>query len=210
MAIESVDTTTPTDSESAPAAAPTDEKALEGLVALLSGPNRKDRQNSAHTIALVAREEPRALVPHVDQLIEAIARPEAQTRWEVLDALSAVALVEPELVEGAMEGAEDALYDEESGMLRCTAFRFMSKLASTSPQRAARIWPLLDEALQCFHGDPEFAGMLDAVVDLIQNGKVDQATREAVAGRMAFDAQAGKSPLTSRAQRIVDLCKEEG
>lgn len=187
----------------------TDKKTLEGLIAALSGSNRKERQNSAHTIALIAREDANVLVPYVDQLVEAIARPEAQTRWEVLDALAAISAVDPAKTERAMEGAEDALYDEESGMLRCTAFRFMSKLASTSSQRATKVWPLLDEALQCFHGDPEFGSMLDAVIEMLQTGEVDHATREAIAGRMTFDAEAGKSPLASRAQRIVELSKEK-
>ncbi|MEE8715606.1 MAG: hypothetical protein SOI26_07075 [Coriobacteriales bacterium] len=187
-----------------------DERALASLVGMLSGASRKDRQSSAHTISQIAQANPEVLVPYIDNLVDAIDRPEAQTRWEVLDALSSVCSVDPEGAKRASEGAEEALYDEESGMLRATAFRFFSKLAATSQENAAQIWPLLDEALQCFHGDPEYLGMLEDVANLLESGCVDARTRGEIASRVKFDAQNGKGRLASFSKRIIDLCGREG
>ena len=183
------------------------EEVLGSLVATLSGRERKARQSSAHAISLIARQSPEKLAPHIDALVDAIDRPEAQTRWEILAALTSLAAVDPVCAAKAFEGAEESLYDEESGMLRYTAFRYFAKLAMAGPDWCRKVWPLLDEALQCYHGDPEFAGMLDAMVDLAQTD-IDAQTRAALCDRMKFDAQAGKSPLAYRAQHIIELCKK--
>ena len=60
---------------------------VSGLVEELSGASRRRRQEVAHTLALVARSRPETLLPHVDALVDALFRPEAQTRWEVKPAL---------------------------------------------------------------------------------------------------------------------------
>ena len=66
---------------------------IAGLIEELSGASRRRRQEVAHQLALTARARPELMLPHVDALVDALSRPEAQTRWEVLDALSAVAEV---------------------------------------------------------------------------------------------------------------------
>ena len=183
------------------------EAALAGLVQALSSRSRKDRQNSAHVIAQIAEGSADRLVPHIDALVEALSCPEAQTRWETMTALTSLAVVRPDVAEKAAEAAEECLYDEESGMLRFVSFRFFSKLAGADHARSRAVWPLLDEALQCYHGDQEFPGMLDCIVDMLQTGDVDQTVREKIADRMRFDAGNGKNPLASRSRKIVDLCK---
>lgn len=179
-------------------------KHLGLLVETLSGRDRKARQASAHAIATLAKTSPEDVLPYVDGLVDAIERPEAQTRWECLDALTSLATVDPKAAAKAFEGAEAALFDEESGLLRFTAFRYFSKLAQC-PEFCAQAWPLLDEALQCYHGDPEFAGMLDACVELAQ-ADVDPGVLKALSERMKFDAQSGKGPLSHRAKQIMELC----
>lgn len=187
-----------------------DQGAMDDIMELLGGTNRLKRQKAASTVAIISNKDAKALLPYAEEVAEALSRPEAQTRWEVLEAFTSMIAVDPEAASKVQEAAEDALYDDESGMLRYTAFRYFAKLAATSRERAARIWPLLDEALKCFHGDPEFAGMLDAVVDLLQTGDVDAATRSAIAKSMSFDAQSGsKSPLASRARHIIELCSQK-
>lgn len=180
-------------------------KNLPTLVENLSGRDRKSRQMSAHIIAELARIRPDAIVPHVADIVDAIERPEAQTRWEALDALTSLAKDDPAAAAAGFEGAETSLFDEESGLLRMTAFRFFVTLGS-QPGWSGRVWPLLDEALQCYHGDPEFPGMLDAIVEFAQAESVDPAVRAALAERMKFDAQSSKGALSARAGQIVDIC----
>ncbi len=185
----------------------TSDAVIASLIQTLSGRSRRDRQSSAHMLAQIAEHDADRLLPYVDELAEAIERPEAQTRWEILDVFAYLAPIDPAAAEKVAEGASEALYDEESAMLRYNAFRYFSKLAQTSPERARRIWPVLDEALQCFHGNPEFTGMLECSYELVDKGDIDASVCKAVAQRMSFDAQAGKSPLAAQASRIIDLCK---
>lgn len=179
-------------------------KHLGALVEALSRRDRKSRQQSAHAIAELAKVSPSDLLPYIDDIVDAIERPEAQTRWEVLDALTSLSRIDAQAAAKGFEGAEAALFDEESGLLRFTAFRYFAKLAE-DPTLSSRAWPLLDEALQCYHGDPEFAGMLDACVELAQKS-VEPSVRIALAERMKFDAHSGKGPLSYRAKQIIDIC----
>ena len=50
-------------------------------------------------------------------LIEALDRPEAQTRWEALDALTALATTCPEQLGDAFEGAEMCIRDSSYSAL---------------------------------------------------------------------------------------------
>ena len=180
--------------------------ALRALLAALNGRDRKARQSAAHTVALIAKAAPAAVVPFVDDIVGAIDRPEAQTRWETLDALSSMALVDPNAAAKGFEGAETCLYDEESGLLRLTAFRYFVALGSSTPAWSVKAWPLIDEAIQCYHGDPEFSDMLDAVYTFAQ-ANLDPQVRAALADRMAFDARNGRGALAARAQQIIDAVR---
>lgn len=182
-------------------------KNLPTLVENLSGRDRKARQMSAHVIAELARIRPEAIAPFVDDLIDAIERPEAQTRWEVLDALTSLASVDPETAAKAYDGAETSLFDEESGLLRVTAFRYFTTMG-IQPGWSTRVWPLLDEALQCYHGDQEFPGMLDAIAAFAQEPTTDASVRAALAERMKFDAQSSKGALSNRARQIIEICRK--
>ena len=105
-----------------------DENAIQGVDALvegLTGARRRMRQDAAHRLALIAHEDASVLLPYVDDLIDALYRPEAQTRWEVFDALGQVAESDPNLVEEGYDGAEASLFDESSATVRLAAFRFL-------------------------------------------------------------------------------------
>jgi hypothetical protein len=84
---------------------------VEYLVDALAGPRRRSRQDAAHYLALKAHEDASQLTPFVDDLIDALYRPEAQTRWEVFDALGAVALINADSVAEGFDGAEASLFD---------------------------------------------------------------------------------------------------
>lgn len=143
------------------------------------------------------------LVPHGSAFVDALNRPEAQTRWECLDILTALVDCDSRTCDKAVPGAEAALFDEESGPVRLAAMRFLCKLGATTENRSEKVWPLIDEAIQCWHGDLEFQDMLVAVVDF-SAGKLALQVKEELRDRMKFDAENGKGALKRRAQQIVE------
>lgn len=171
-------------------------------VEALSGSSRRDRQNAASALSLFAKEHPEMLVPHIAALIDALNRPEAQTRWECLDILTALVECDSRSCDRAISGAEAALFGEESGPLHLAALRFLCKLGATTENRSEKVWPLIDEAMQCYHGDFEFQDMMVAVVDFSAGNLSDQV-KEELAARVAFDAANNKGTLKRRAQQIL-------
>ena len=97
------------------------ENTVDRLVQELGCPTRRIRQFAARVLHLLAERDPQRVVPCVPALIEALDRPEAQTRWEALDALAALATTCPDQLGDAFEGAETALFDEISSTLRSAA-----------------------------------------------------------------------------------------
>lgn len=181
----------------------TDKKVLDELVESLSGASRRTRQTAASTLALVARQSPEVLVEHVDAVIDALNRPESQTRWEALEILCVLVGQDSRMCDKALQGAETALFDEDSGFVRLSALRFMCTIGSTTENRSEKVWPLLDEAIQCYHGDLEFQDMLVAIADFA-SGKISPTVKTELIERMRFDAESGKGVLKKRAQIIID------
>lgn len=180
----------------------TDSAQLVGLIEELSGSSRRRRQEVAHKVALAARVDTSLVRPYVDDLVDALSRPEAQTRWEVLDALASLAEVDADCVAGAFEGAEASLFDDDSAMVRLNAFVFLCRLAASSPERSDEVWPLLDEAIQCYHGDAEYRDMLAALLGLAQ-GNASDATKAALAERVRFDSESGTGYVRSFSVEII-------
>lgn len=182
-----------------------DKKALERLVEDLSSSTRRQRQFAARVIALLAHENPELIAPYISDLIDALYRPEAQTRWEVLDALTLLVAVNAKAVGGAFEGAETALFDELSSTLRLSAFTLLVTWGSSEPRRSKKVWPILDEAIQCYHGDLEYRDMLSELYTFA-TGKISGEVAGELAARLAFDAKNGKGAyLKSRSSEIYDL-----
>lgn len=175
---------------------------VSGLVEELSGSSRRRRQEVAHQISLTAKARPEVLTGHVDALVDALYRPEAQTRWEVLDALSELVALDADAVAGAYDGAEASLFDDGSATVRLSAFVFLCRLGASSPERSDEVWPLLDEAIQCYHGDAEYRDMLVALLGLAR-GSASDATRKALAARVSFDAESGSGYIKSFSEQIV-------
>lgn len=176
---------------------------LAKLVESLSGASRRSRQMAASVLAIVSKEAPGKLVEHAAAFVDALNRPEAQTRWESLDVLTDLVEFDSRVCDKAIVGAETALFDEESGPVRLAAMRFLCTLGATTENRSDKTWPFIDEAIQCYHGDLEFQDMLVAVVDF-SSGKLSPQVKRELAERMKFDAANGKGALKRRAQQIVD------
>lgn len=198
---------------------PTRRKLGEGLISEtdrlideLSGPVRRMRQEAASTLATMAYEQPEKIEADVDNivdaLIDALFRPEALTRWEALGALCKLAETHPDLVEKAYEGAETSLFDENSSRVRIEAFRMLASLGATSPEKSDKVWPLLDEAIQCFHGDPGYRAMLDSLVDFAAGAASDEV-KKALVSRLTFDAENGRGYIKTCSQSVIAAAKGE-
>ena len=145
-----------------------DGAALDALIEDLSSSSRRTRQFAARVLALLARREPKILDAHVAELIDALYRPEAQTRWEVLDALAELVPDHAKEIGAAFEGAETALFDELSATLRLSAFHLLCAWGATERGRSKKVWPIIDEAIQCYHGDLEYRDMLGYLHEFAQ------------------------------------------
>ena len=182
------------------------EEAIEALVEAVEGPSRRKRQEAAHRIALVAKEAPQSLLGSVDALIDALYRPEAQTRWEILSALTELVPVDADAVAGAFDGAEASLFDEGSSTVRLMAFLFLTSLGATSEERSDAAWPLLDEAIQCYHGDAEYHDMLKGLIGFA-GGSLSAKTAKALEARVKFDAENGIGFIKSLSTEVLQVLK---
>jgi hypothetical protein len=180
---------------------------LAALIENLSTEARRIRQFSAAAIGAVSECDPEILVIHIPHIVDALHRPEAQTRWESLEVLTRIVSYDPDACDDAIIGAEGSLYDEESGSARLAAVRFLCAYGALDAKRSARVWPLLDEAIQCYHGDPEFQDMLISVI-AFASGRIGKDVRASLASRMDFDATNGRGALKRRATQIVELCRK--
>lgn len=181
---------------------------IDELIEQLSASTRRKRQDAAHAIAVIAAEDPAPLMDRVDDLVDALERPEAQTRWEILNALNVIGEKDPSLVAGAEDAAEASLFDEDSSSVRLAAFRFLVDAGKVAPEASVRVWPLLDEAAQCFHGDPEYREMLLALQDFAR-GDIDPEVRGNLVERVSFDAQSNaRGFIKTYSAQIVEAAKE--
>ena len=112
--------------------ATTNKKKLASLVKQLSDASRRDRQIAASAIHQVAKVDAARLVDYTEVIIDALNRPEAQTRWESLETLALIIDHDSRTCSKAIPEAETALFDEESGPVRLAAMRFLCKLDGRS------------------------------------------------------------------------------
>ena len=191
------------------AAACQDAAKLEEVIEQLGSTSRIKRQKAASVVALVAEEDAKLLLPYADAIGEGLLHAEAQTRWEVLRALYLMGKQGQSYGEDVLTAAEDALYDESNGVVREAAFRFFCGYGAASPANSDRVWPLIDEAVQCYHGNPEFADMLTHLVTFAQ-GDISMEALTALALRMKFDSETASGTLRMRSEQIVQAFKDRG
>lgn len=176
---------------------------VKELVESLAGSSRRARQVAAKAFSEIAKASPADVLPYGGEIIDALNRPEAQTRWECLDVLTELVALDPEMCEAAIVGAETALFDEDNGLVRLAAMRFLCALGATCERRSDLVWSLIDEGIQCYHGDLEFSDMLTAVTEF-SLGNLSADVKDSLAARMKFDAENAKGALGRRAQQIID------
>jgi hypothetical protein len=186
----------------------TEPKLLQEIIDALAGDDRRARQSAAAVVRSISEIDPALLKPYAGELTDALHRPESQTRWEVLGTFEKLVPVDARLVDKALGGAETALHDEESGVVRLAAFRLMCTYGATTAHRSDRVWPLIDEAIRCYHGDAEYPAMLTSVIELVTGGASD-AVKIAAAERMLFDSENGKGLLKRRSTSIVQAAPKK-
>lgn len=177
-------------------------EAAEGL----SSSSRWVRQHSASAISAYVQEHPESAAPYAPQLIAALGVKEGRTRWECLDVLSVVVGYDSRACDKALAGAEEALFDEGNGFVRLSALRFLCVYGATTEKRSEKVWPAIEEAIQCYHGNAEFQDMLTVLVTFSE-GKLSPSVKEAFAKRVSFDAQNNKGSLGRRMRQIAENLK---
>ncbi len=180
------------------------DQSLEDLTSELDGTRRRLRQEAATEIARRAKEgDPNDLFDYAGDIIDGLERPEAQTRWELLDALSEMAKIDPGCIEEAFEGAEMSLFDEDSSIVRLAAFKFLSVWGASSSDRSDRVWKILDEAVQCYHGDHEYRDMLECLRRFAE-GQISDLVADSLRDRVSFDAQSGQGYIKAYSKEIIE------
>ncbi len=183
------------------------EEVLTVLIDSLEGSQRRLRQFSASIIGEIAAVDSDILAGFIPNLCDALHRPEAQTRWCVLEALYELIPEYTKQCRSAIAGAELSLDDEESGLARLVAFKFLCRLCEFDSKSSKEVWPLIDEAIQCYHGDLEFGDMLTELQNLA-SGQTPKSIKKELAARMKFDAESSKGSLQKRAEAIIKACNE--
>ena len=176
---------------------------LNEIVEALSGSSRRERQTAAKSLHDIAKTSPKDLVPYRNEIIDALSRPEAQTRWECLNVLCELVPLDPAACEEAIADAEASLFDEDNGLVRFAGMRFLCALGATSKARSKMVWGYINEGIQCYHGNLEFSDMLNAVTEF-SKGDLDSDVKNELVARMKFDAENAKGALGRRAQQIID------
>jgi HEAT repeat protein len=178
-------------------------RAFAAIVNALSGDDRSQRVLAARVVHGLAKVKPELLKERAADLADALDRPEAQTRWEILGTLEKLVDVDARVIDKALTQTTTALHDADSGVVRLAAFRVLTAYGATTAKRSEKVWPLIDEALRVYHGDPEFPQMLSGVIRLMAGAASDEV-KLAAADRMQFDSEHAKGLLGRRAKKIVD------
>lgn len=176
---------------------------INAAVAALTGKNRRRRQEASRDVLELCEKNPELILPHLSVLIDALEVGEAQTRWQLMDTLCLLAPNAKDDIAEAFDGAEDSLFDEDSSTVRLAAFRLLAKIGSLNEDLSKRAWALLDEAVQCYHGDVEYRDMLAALIDFAK-GAISDDVAKGLADRVSFDAENASGYIKSGSQEILD------
>ena len=182
-----------------------DDALVDAILDQLECSSRVKRQRAAATIALIAAQSPQSLGNAMSGIVAGLEQSEGQTRWECLNALCNMVKADIMPSQDALAAAEDALFDEDSGVVREAAFRFFCVYGATSPAASDVVWSNLNEAIQCLHGNGEFNDMLTSLVAFAE-GDISKDTAAALSARMKFDAENAHGTLRMRSEQIVAAC----
>lgn len=175
---------------------------LAKAVGDLSSPSRRKRQEAAHAIAENTVAKPQSILDFIDDIFDALERPEAQTRWELLHSLTHVVKGNVKALSEAIDFVEPSLFDEGSSTVRLAAFRFISTIGSQTKALSKKVWPMLDESLQVYHGDSQYREMLVSLEEFV-SAPIDPEVKKAAVARINFDAQNSTLPIIKKLSNNV-------
>jgi len=176
------------------------------LVESLKSTYRLERMAASHELRVRAEKDASELVQYAQDMNRALSSVEAQTRWELLSALSAVAVVDIKAVARTFREAEASLFDDESSAVRLAAFRFFVVFGANNEKNSDKAWPLIDEFIQCYHGDPEYRDILTQLV-CFAKGNLSQKTRKSFTDRLSFDAESAHGYIKTFSVEIIEILK---
>ena len=102
----------------------------------------------------------------------------------------------------AIEGAEEALFDEKTSLIRENAVRFLARYGASSVQRSKEVWPLIKEALQQFHGEIDYDKILNRIT-FFAAGKLDAAVKKDLRNTARDISKSVGGPTKARLERII-------
>ena len=102
----------------------------------------------------------------------------------------------------AIEGAEEALFDEKTSLIRENAVRFLARYGASSAQRSKEVWPLIKEALQQFHGEIDYDKILNRI-NFFAAGKLDAAVKKDLRSTARDISKSVGGPTKARLERII-------
>lgn len=175
---------------------------LAKIVDDLSSPSRRKRQDAAHAIAENMIAKPESILDFTGDIFDALERPEAQTRWELLNSLTQVVEGNVKALSDAVDFAEPSLFDEGSSTVRLAAFRFISAMGSQTKALSKKVWPMLEESIQVYHGDSQYREMLAALEEFV-SAPIDPDIKKAVVIRIKFDAKNSTLPIIKKLSNDV-------
>jgi hypothetical protein len=174
------------------------------LVEALSSSSRLTREYSSQALCDIAHSNAELIEEFKDDFIDALHRPEAPTRYNSLEIIRCLSLKDMRLIDRAWDGVEECLYDEDSGTVRLEAFRLLTTYGETTPARSKKAWPLISDALRCYHGDPEFMTMLNEFITMLK-GNVSEEVRQEACNQFQFNADNATGLFKRKAQEIVSF-----
>ena len=119
-----------------------------------------------------------------------------------MEALTFLVPIDAKACKEAIEGAEEALFDEKTSLIRENAVRFLARYGASSVQRSKEVWPLIKEALQQFHGEIDYDKILNRIT-YYAGGKLDAAVKKDLRNTARDISKSVGGPTKSRLERII-------
>lgn len=165
-----------------------------------AAPVRAHAAAALHDVALL---HPETVAPYAADLADALYAEERRIRWDALAALGLVGESDPAALLPVREDLTVVLYRTDSSAMQVLALRLLTLMACSSPEAAALVWPLLDEALLMLRGDPLYPLVLSAVVAVIGGADEDTSHLWEVAQLDAGDRRARVRVLAWRLRELL-------
>lgn len=190
--------------EEAAAVAKESESALKELVEKLGSADRDDRQSSATALLIIAEQDPKMVIPHMAEIADGINRPEAKTRYLVLEIMETLLATDARVIEKYFDLVETCLYDEMSANVRGNAFAVLTAYGATTAKRSETVWPMLSDCLRCMRGDLEFINMVSSLIEMLE-GKSSDLVRSSAGELFKYDLASSDVPLRKKAKYICEM-----